>query len=210
MSIATPSSESRVLLRNVSWATFEALLSENESCGIRFAYDRGDLEIMSLSYEHERFHTLLGRIVETLTEELGIPIASAAATTLKHQLKQRGVEADESYYIAHEADVRGKLDLDLQRDPPPDLAIEVDVSYSSLDKLGIYAALGVPELWRYEGRALHVYVLQDGGDYAERESSAAFPFLPLGEVKQFLDRAATMDETTWIRSFRAWVGTLIR
>jgi Uma2 family endonuclease len=210
MATISPGAENRVLLSGISWATFESLLAETRNHGTRFTYDRGYLEMMSPSREHERVKTLMGRMIESLTEELGIPISSAASTTLKDQLKERGVEADESYYIANEAKVRGRDNLDLRVDPPPDLAIEVDISSSSLDQLSIYAALGVPEVWLYDTQALRVYQLQPDGSYSQQSRSPSLPFLPLEEIERFLARRNETDETTWVRSFRAWVKTLPR
>ena len=106
MSISLPQTENRVVLSDVSWATFEALLTDTNHRGSRFIYDRGNLEIMSPSYEHERLRRLIGRLIETYTEILGIPIQSAGSTTLKSELKQRGLEPDECYYIANEPLVR--------------------------------------------------------------------------------------------------------
>jgi len=208
MSLATFQAESRVVLRNVSWATFEALLAETDRGGSRFTYDQGVLEIMSPSREHERVKTLIGRMIETMTEELGIAISSGGSTTLKSQMKEKGVEPDECYYVANEPLVRGRDDFDLTVDPPPDLALEVDITTSWLDKLSIYAALGVPEVWLCDGATLQVYHIQADGTYALQARSPAFPFLPLEQVQRFLDQRNALDETTWVRSLRAWVQTL--
>jgi len=145
-----------------------------------------------------------------MTEVLAIPISSAGSTTLKAEWEERGLEADESYYIANESRVRGRDEIDLRVDPPPDLAIEVDISSSSLDQLSIYADLGVPEVWLYDGSLLKVHQLQSDGKYVQQARSPAFPFLPLEEIERFLARRNDTDETTWIRSFRAWVKTLDR
>jgi len=204
MSVSTVQAETRILLSNISWDIFEAL-GASDCAGIRFTYDRGCLEIMSPSPEHEWFHRLLGRMIESLTEELNIPIRSGGATTLKIKLKQRGLEPDECYYVLNEPRVRGKKDIDLATEPPPDLAIEVDISHSSLDKMGIYADLGVPELWLYDGVSLRVFHLRAEGVYAQEQHSFAFPFLDLNDIRRFLDRCEETDETSWIRSFRAWV-----
>ncbi len=140
-------------------------------------------------------------MIEAMTEELNIPLRSGGATTLKIQFKQRGLEPDECYYVLNEPRVRGKKDIDLATEPPPDLAIEVDISHSSLDKMGIYADLGVPELWLYDGTSLRVFQLQSQGNYARQQQSPAFPFLDLNEIPRFLDRCEETDETSWIRSF---------
>jgi len=210
MSVVTHQAENRVVLRNVSWATFEALLAETDRRGTRFAYDQGVLEIMSPSREHERIKSLIGRMIEAMTEELDIPISSAGSTTLKNQLKERGIEPDECYYVANEERVRGRDDLDLEVDPPPDLAVEVDISPSSINKLGIYAALGVPEVWRCDGAEIRVYQLQADGEYARQSRSPSFPFLPLEQIVRFLAERNASDETTWIRRFRAWARSLER
>jgi Uma2 family endonuclease len=201
--------ETRVVLRNVAWDVYERLTSEAGRAGTRFTYDGGVLEIMSPSREHERVKRRIGRMIEAMTEELSIPIDSAGSTTLKSQLKQKGVEADECYYIANEPKVRGRDDLDLSTDPPPDLAVEIDISASSIDQLAIYSALGVPEVWFCDGTRVEFHAMVSGGAYARRDRSAAFPFLDAGDVERFLALRNEGDETTWIRSFRAWVQTRI-
>jgi Uma2 family endonuclease len=141
MSIAIPPGESRVLLSGVSWSTYEALLADNQCRGTRFTYDRGYLEIISPPREHEHNKSLLRRLIEAMTEELDIPVSSGGSTTLKAELKQRGAEPDQCYYVANEPHMRGREDYDPAVDPPPDIVIEVHVSRSSLDKFAIYADL---------------------------------------------------------------------
>lgn len=201
-------SETRVVLSNVSWATFEALLEETESRLARFTYDQGQLEITSPSPRHERIHRLLGRVIEAITEEMEIPVRSGGAMSLKDRMKEKGLEPDECYYLASEPQVRGRDDLDLDVDPPPDLAIEVQIARSRLDKLAIYAALGVSEVWLFQAAALRVYQLSPDGTYTLQPRSRALPFLSLEKIEEFLARRNETDETTWIRSFRNWVRTL--
>ena len=100
--------------------------------------------------------------------------------------------------------MRGKRELDLAVDPPPDLAIEVDISRSSIDKLGIYADVGVPEVWFFDGEHLCVYCLKDG-TYSRQNSSGFFPFLDMEEVERFVLQIEELGETGWIKNFRAWV-----
>jgi Uma2 family endonuclease len=204
MATVAHQAETRIVIPNVPWQVFEGLAAA-DCAGIRFTYDKGLLEIMSPSAEHEWLHRLLGRMVESITLVLNIPIRSAGATTLKWQLKERGLEPDQSYYIAHEPQIRGKRDLDLSVDPPPDLAIEVGISSSSLDKFDIYAELNVPELWLFDGEHFRVYQLQTNGKYALQNRSAAFPFLDLKQIVRFMERCDETDETSWIRSFSDWV-----
>jgi Uma2 family endonuclease len=197
-----------VVLYHIAWSTYEAIVADNGNPGTRFTYDRGTLEIMSPSEKHERLKRLIGRMIETLTEEWGIPIRSAGSTTWKNAPKEQGVEADECYYIASEARVRGRPEIDLGVNPPPDLAVEVELTSTWIDKMPIYAGLGIREVWRYDGKTLHVEQLQADGSYARQTRSSAFPFLPLAEVSRFLDCRNATDETTWIRSFREWVRGL--
>jgi Uma2 family endonuclease len=160
---------------------------------------------MTTSRIHERFKKLLGTLVEMLTLELNIPIQETGSMTLKRQLKERGIEADESYYLANERRVRGKKDIDLNTDPPPDLALEIDISRSWLDRMSIYAALKIPEVWCFDGKALQVYVLQPSGDYELSEKSLNFPFLPVQELVPFVQLGLTTDDTTLRRTFLDWV-----
>jgi Uma2 family endonuclease len=198
------------VLSGVSWTTYEALQRDLECGGTRLTYCRGVLEIMSPSNEHEGIKKALARMIEAMTEELGIPIRSAGSTTFKDQARDEGIEPDESYYVANEPQVRGRSRLDFDRDPPPDLAIEVVITAKWIDKQRLYANLGVPEIWQHDGTALTILRLQPDGSYAERRRSEVFPFLPLDEFQRFLARRDETDETSWIRSFRAWVRGLER
>jgi Uma2 family endonuclease len=208
VSILSPSRRTdRVLLHGVSWATYEALLADMEDRAIRLTYDQGELEIMAPSDEHERIKTLIGRLVEAMTEVLEIPIRSAGSTTLRRELKRRGLEPDECYYVAHESIMRGRDTMDLDVDPPPDLAIEVNINRSCLDRFGIYAAIGIPEIWRLEDGKIQAYALTDA-QYTAVDNSPSFPFLPLAELSRILRQRNDTDETTWIRSFRRWAATL--
>jgi Uma2 family endonuclease len=205
MATAELPTEQPILLHDVSWQTYENLLKDFDGRPIRITFDRGELEIMTLSHGPENYATLIGRFIETLTEELDIPIHSGGSTTLKRAVKKRGLEPDECYWIQHEPLMRGKKDFDITTDPPPDLAVEVDIMHSSLDRLAIYAALGILEIWRFDGKSLQVYRLGARGKYEPVERSAAFPCLPPEEVLRFLQDSDTQDETTLVRSFRRWV-----
>jgi Uma2 family endonuclease len=201
----------RVLLRGVRWATYEALLAEVENRGIKLTYDRGDLEIMTPSRAHERYNSLIRRLIEAMTEELDIPIASGGSTTFRSALLEKGLEPDSCYWVENEARVRRLEELDLSKDPPPDLAVEVEVSRSALDRLGIYAALGVLEVWRWtRASRLVCHVRDQGGLYREVSTSGRFPFLAPADLVPFLLDATNKDETTWIRGFRKWVRDELR
>lgn len=195
----------RLVLGGIRWPFYEAFLAELGDRPIHLTYDRGNLEIMTLSYGHERYKRRIGRLVEALTEELNLSLVSAGSMTIKREDLARGFEPDECYYIANQARIAGKDELDFTVDPPPDLAIEIDISRSWLDRMGIYAAFRVPEVWRFDGQALHVYRLKEDGHYEQSAGSPSFPFLPLAEFSRFVLTAPGTDETTLIRSFRAWV-----
>lgn len=192
------------MLQNISWQTFVALLRETGSDrGTRFAYDCGTLEIMTPLYEHEHLKIQFDRFIFALAEELEIEIKSAGSMTLKREDVNRGIEPDNCYYIQTEPTVRGRSQLDLETDPPPDLAIEIDIISSSVNKFGIYLALGVTELWRYNGRDLKFYQLAEGG-YVECEFSTAFPLVSVTEMSRFIEQSKTIGEIALLKSFRAW------
>jgi Uma2 family endonuclease len=196
--------EQRFVLFNIGWEGYEAMLKILGDRPIRTTYDRGNLELMSPSRAHEEAKYLLGCVIDTVTEELHIPRRGAGSTTWRREDLDRGLEPDACFYLANAERVRGKA-LDLSIDPPPDLAIEVDITRSSLDRMGVYAKLGVPEIWRYDGESLRIYLLQADGNYAESETSRSLPFLLPGEVARFLEQAGPMDHSEWGRQFRQWV-----
>jgi Uma2 family endonuclease len=158
---------------------------------------------------HERLKSLIGRLIETLASILDIEIASYGSTTLLLKVARRGLEPDECYYVQNEPHVRGKGDVDLETDPPPDLVIEVELSRSALDKFVIYQSLGVPEIWRFDGTELKVHLRAKDGDYRLVDSSAAFPLLPLDGLQEFLSRWKTSGETRLVREFAEWVRSWV-
>ncbi|HUS38891.1 MAG: Uma2 family endonuclease [Pirellulales bacterium] len=199
-----------VVLHNIAWDTYKTLRDDEYNRNLRFTYDRGELEIMSPSREHERVKTLIGRMIETFTEILDIPISSGGSTTYRSEAKDRGLEPDECYYVANEAKMRGKDEVDLEIDPPPDLVVEVDITRRWLNRTAIYADLGVPEIWEYHEDKLIVHLLQPDGTYTQDGQSKCFPMIPLDGIQRFLDQRGEGNETSWIRSFREWVRTLDR
>ncbi len=196
-----------VLLRGISWRTYGALLDELEQAGCHrwLTFDRGDLEIRPPTLRHERARHRVGRMIEAMTEELNIPIRSGGSPTFRSQPLEMGLEPHECYWVEREPRVRGRKTLDLDVDPVPDLAVEVEMSRNILDRLPIYAALGFAEVWRYDGKRIAVVRFSPDGTPTEQDHSGVFPFLPMSEITRFLERAEGIDETTWIRGFRAWV-----
>ncbi len=199
----------RLHLSNVDWKDYTRFLRLfAERPGHRLTYDRGELEIMSPVFEHGKDAYFLGRMVDTLSEELGNPIVGGGVTTIRRRRRQRGLEPDNCYWIANAARVAGLRRINLRVDPPPDLAIEVDVTSSSLDRMSIYANLGVPEVWRLEGDLLTFNLLQPSGDYTPVPISPSFPLLTPGDLMPFLQQARQglgANDSAIIRSFRLWL-----
>ncbi|MGB3641293.1 MAG: Uma2 family endonuclease [Rivularia sp. (in: cyanobacteria)] len=197
--------EQRTVLHNISWETFETLLRETgDDRGSRFAYDGSTLEIMTPLFEHENPKINFDRFIFILAEELNIEIKSAGSTTLKRKIVRKGIEPDNCYYIQNELAVRARETLDLTNSPAPDLALEIDITSSSLDKFDIYSALGVTELWRYDGQNLKFYQLLEG-KYTECEFSIAFSLVSVKDISGFIEQSKTMGEIALLKSFRNWV-----
>ncbi len=193
------------VLYDIDWRTYTQLLRLFERTHrLRLTYDRGTLEIMSPLWEHEGQAYLIGCFVDALTEELDIPRRGGRTVTLRRKKKRRGLEPDNCWWIASTPLLHGKTHLDLRVDPPPDLAIEVDVTHRSLDRMSIYAALGVPEVWRLQAGQLTFQVL-NGRLYQAQPNSLSFPQLAATDLVPFLAQQGQMDETALVKQFRAWV-----
>jgi Uma2 family endonuclease len=194
----------RVLLHEVSWQEFELILEElGDHRSARIAYDNGILEIMTPLPEHEAAKEVVGDLVKALLEELDIEFLTLGSTTFKNQAMFKGIEPDQCFYIQNELAVRGKKRLDLAVDPPPDLALEIDIT--SRTHPSIYQALGVPELWRFDRGKLQINVLRQG-KYVEVENSPTFPGMPLTEViLRYLEQSRTAGRNATMKAFRQWV-----
>jgi len=202
-------------MEGVSWETYEALRNDLDAAGQHFyiTYDQGEMHVMAPLVDHEFGKTVLGRLVEMLALERRIPIRGTGSTTLKRRDLRKGLEPDESYYIQNVSVMIGKRELDLRKDLPPDLAIEVESTYAPKNKPSIYAALGVNEIWRYDGKQIITLVLDKSVNphaYQPREFSAAFPFLRPADLLPFVTRAYDIDDTTLALEFRAWVNKKLR
>ncbi len=199
----------RVLLQNVTWQELETILEElGEHRAARIAYERGMLEIMTPLPEHEFGKEIIGDLVKALLEELDTEFISLGSTTFKNQTMAQGIEPDQCFYIQNERKIRGKKRLDLTIDPPPDLALEIDIT--SRTHPNIYQALQVPELWRFDQGKLQINLLQDGV-YVESTGSQNFPNLPLVDViPQYLEQSKTAGRNATLRAFRQWVKEVMR
>lgn len=196
--------EPRFTLRGVPWEVYEALRDIRANWRVRMTYDRGTLEMMVNSNRHENVKRLIGQLIEAFTAELNIPRRSFSATTWKRRDIDKGLEADECYYIHSHELVSSRPEVDLAEDPPPDLALEVIFTHDDVNKMAIYAALGVPEVWRWEDGELQSLRLGEG-QYTACEMSFNLPMLRVKDLEEFLDPMLALDESAWINSFRAWV-----
>ena len=199
------------LLRGVSWADYEHLceVRDAERPGVKIVYDRGDLEAISPSFVHDRSSRRLADLVKVLADELNVPVIGGGGTTFRRPDLDRGLEPDECFYIQHIEAVRHLDDIDLSVHPPPDLAIEVDITRSSLMKESVYAGLAVPEIWRYDGEALEVRVRQPDRTYAPQPTSRAFPAVTAAALSRFIQDNPGLDDVTFLRTARAWVRQTI-
>ncbi|HEV3236161.1 MAG TPA: Uma2 family endonuclease [Gemmataceae bacterium] len=205
MSVVQIPTEQRFIFRAVDWLRYKAIAQSVGDRFVRLTYDGRNLEIMTVSQVHERIGELLGRLLSVLTLELGIPWLSAGSTTFDREDVEKGLEPDKCYYIENEPLIRPKDKVDLSIDPPPDLALEIEISRSALNRLNIYAALRVPEVWRCDETMIKVHILGENGQYQLSETSRHFPFLPVQELVRFVQRRHEVSENDLIRQFLAWV-----
>lgn len=196
--------EQRVVLYDVSWATYEHLLADHLDCSSpRFAYDEGTLEIMSPSSKHEKTNRSIAALVETVADEWGIDLENLGSTTFKREDFKKGFEPDTCFYFQNADRVRDKDEIDLHSDPPPDLVIEIDITSGSIHKLPIYAALAIPEVWRFTGKRLVILSLTAGA-YVEVEQSLALPGRTGAIVVDFIEASRTLKRPAWAKKIREW------
>ncbi len=203
--IATLPEDARLFLPNVPWAEYEYLLSQiTDSSSIRLSYDQGRLEIMTLSPRHESLKVLFSHLLSVLTDELNLGFISLGSMTFKLPAAARGTEPDDCFYIRRAALVEDNETIDLAIDPAPDLVVEIDLSHPSLNKLPIYASLGVTEVWIYDGQEMRFYLLAEA-DYEEILTSDLFPFLTPSDLTNFLVPSKLRDINKMKNAFREWV-----
>ncbi|MBD2280246.1 Uma2 family endonuclease [Aphanizomenon flos-aquae] len=194
----------QMLLKDISWQQLEKILEEmGEKRAARISYSDGWLEIMVPLPEHEKDKEIFGELVRILLDKLEIDFEPFGSTTLKNERMRQAVEPDTSFYIQNQAAVIGKNRIDLNIDPPPDLAIEIDIT--SRTRFDNYEILGVPELWRYQQQGLEIFLLQEG-KYIKSQSSPNFPNIPIIElVNEYVRQCLTIGRSQAMRNFRSWV-----
>jgi Uma2 family endonuclease len=196
-----------LILTAVSWKDYEQLLHDlGDGYAVRISYDQGRMEIMSPSHKHEHFKELISRLAHVIAEELNLALESLGSTTYKQEWLSRGVEPDACFYIQNAARIIGRERIDLRTDPPPDVVVEIDVSHDSTSKLAIFAGMGVPELWRYDGtRARICHLVGDAFD--EIPNSMALPIVTSDLLTRFLKQSKTEGQSATLRSFRECLAT---
>lgn len=199
----------RFVFDGVDWSDYSRLLRVFERQRLRTTYDDGVFEIMSPSSEHEFFKGILCRMVEVCAEETKSRLIHAGSMTLRLPRKRRGLEPDECFWIAQAAAVSGRLHIDPATDPPPDLAVEVDITSHVLDRLSVYASLGVRELWRRTRNDFAFLVLDASGEYRAAETSPSFAWLKSEFVKQHLAQYTGQDKLEFIAAWRDAVRQLL-
>ncbi|MGH9936377.1 MAG: Uma2 family endonuclease, partial [Blastocatellia bacterium] len=171
---------------------------------VRLSYQRGRMEITMPSPEHEEYADLIQDLTRLLVRELGLRLESRGTALLKCELRETGAQPDGCFYIQHAAQVIGKRQIDLSTDPPPDIVVEVDLSSQSLGKFSIYAALGVPEIWRYDAVAFEMWRLS-GQEYVEASASRAFPFLTAAVMTEMIEQSKVIGQDEALENFRRWI-----
>ncbi|WP_204103675.1 MULTISPECIES: Uma2 family endonuclease [Spirulina sp. CCY15215] len=200
--------DAHLTLSGVTWQTFKTLLAEiGEDRACRITYNEEVLEFRMPLQEHEKPKILLGSFIEGIADELEIEVMQLGSWSLKREDLRSFIEPDTCFYIQNESRVRGRT-INLDRDPPPDLAIESDYTHSSINKQSIYAALGIPELWRYSQRTLFVYHLI-ANSYQQQEESLAFPFLPIAEIPDFIEQSDRLGQRSAVRLFRQRIREIL-
>ncbi len=189
----------------VSWCDYEELLKAvGEARGLRISYDEGTLQVMTLSSRHERYTWLIGQLVGVLSTRRRIRVLYYGSSTMKKQRKQKGVEPDACFYVQNAQLVGTKDEIDFSVDPPPDIAVEIDLHRDSVSKFPVYAALGVPEIWRYDGDSMTIYDLREG-QYLESDASTSLPLLTGSVLTGFLARTANEDQYDILLAFEEWL-----
>jgi Uma2 family endonuclease len=205
MVTTAPVAETRTLLKNISWQTFKAMLADmgNER-NSRLTYDNGIVEIMTPLMQHENSNRLIEGFILVLCEEFGLEVKTTGSLTLTRDDLEKGGEPDSSCYIENEFLIRNKENIDLDQDPPPDLVLEVDYTRPKIDKLSLYASMGIPEFWRYNGTVLRIYTLS-GNEYSEVEVSPTFVPVSVRDIPQFIQESKKIGQLAAKSAFCTWV-----
>ena len=196
--------DERAVLQHVRWETFERLLADDEERRVpRLTYDGGVLELVTPSMPHEEAAETMTMLVGLVAGFLGVPVRNVGSTTFRRRDLEKGFEPDASFYVQNERRIRGKRQVDLTVDPPPDLVLEMEQSRSAVNKLALFASMGIPEIWRCDGQSVRIFLLEGDG-YRESTSSRAIPVLTSDVLTRFLAESRTSLSPDWIRAVSEW------
>ncbi len=191
-----------LVIHQSTWEDYEGLLEDlRDRPHLRVSYDGGTLEIMSPLPEHEEYASFIKGVARVISEELGLTLEGRGRATWKRRRLARGAEPDVCFYVANAPRIIGKRTIDLEFDPPPDVVVEIDITNESLGKFSIYAALAVPEIWRYDAKTVWFYELA-GGTYREIPESRFFAGLTPAVLGAALEQSKTEGQTIALRAFR--------
>jgi Uma2 family endonuclease len=194
-----------LIQHGVGWYDYEELLEAvGEASSLRISFDNGTLQIMTLSQRHEKYATLIERMVDRMSSFLRVKILFYGSATMRKRQKQKGVEPDACFYVQNASLVGTKDEIDFNTDPPPDVVVEIDLHHDSISKFPIYAALGVPEFWRFDGNILTIYHLIEAR-YQPSESSESLPLLTGAVLTEFLARTSKEDQYDILLAFEEWL-----
>ncbi len=192
------------MLHGIGWQTYERILEDLADRTVpRLTYDRGELEIMSPTSLHDKIARAIDSLVTLIALELELQASCMGSATFKREDIERGFEPDSSFYGRNEARVRGRKELDLTIDPPPDLVVEIDITSSTIDKQSLFAEFGVPEIWRYDSRQFEILQLS-GGSYVKTENSAFLPCITPQVLDGFIANFFVMSALDWMKNVREW------
>ncbi|HLG17454.1 MAG TPA: Uma2 family endonuclease [Blastocatellia bacterium] len=196
---------STLVLQRIAWDEYEAALAAaGENTGFRLSYDQGTLQIMTISPEHESYTDLIQNLVRLCTLRLRIKLRSFGSATMKKIQAAKGSEPDCCFYVQGASLIGNRKHVDFAVDPPPDIVVEVDISHDSTSKFPIYAAFGVPEIWRYDGKALTIYHLREN-EFVAASASLALPVLTTDVLTEFVNRTQDEDENSVLLAFEEWL-----
>lgn len=204
--------DSTVTFRDVSWDEYEKLLEQvGEAPGLRVSYDNGSLHVMTISAEHEKYAQFINSLIAGIRLRLRLNILAFGSATIRKRRRTKGHEPDACFYVQTAALIGNKFQLDFETDPPPDIVVEIDVHHDSRPRFRVYAALGVPEIWRYDGHAMTIYHLSDEGEihgYVEVDRSACLPMLTARLLTEMIDRMRKDGELDALLAFDEWLQSL--
>jgi Uma2 family endonuclease len=201
--------DASVTFHDVSWDEYEELLEQvGEAPGLRISYDDGSLCVMTISSEHEKYASFINRLMTVICLRLRIDILAFGSSTMRKRKRKKGNEPDGCFYVQTASLIGNRIQLDFETDPPPDIAVEIDVHHDSRSKFPIYAALGVPEIWRYDGQQMTIYHLsreRDEQHYVGADTSLALPMLSAMLLTEVIERMRTEGELSALLAFDEWL-----